>query len=400
MSVVGKPLVRFNQPPSLGMELELVREAVEKNRDIAGDGAFTREAETILNGMLGSRAILVTSATSALEMMALLLHLQPGDEVILPSFTFVSTANAFVLRGARVVFADCDAYGNIDLEHAAGLVTPRTRALCVVHYGGTSCDMDKAAALCRRHGIALLEDAAQALGADFRGRPLGSFGAMACLSFHQTKNVSCGEGGALLVNDPELWDRAQILKQKGTNRHQFVNGLVDKYSWVDVGSSYILAELNAAFLAGQLRNFAKIQARRRRIWELYELFFRDKTEFAAKFLRAPDANSQNWHLAALVFENEGARRLFQRRMREEGIECSTHFVPLHSSPFATARADLVRVDGTYRETNRLAACLLRLPIYFNLEDRELGLVLAAAEKSGALSKGRSPAIDAPDIRPL
>jgi dTDP-4-amino-4,6-dideoxygalactose transaminase len=265
---VSAPFIPFNRSAAVGRELEYVAEAVSRGQ-LAGDQVFSRRCETLLEGALGApRALVTTSCTHALEMAALLLDLRPGDEVIVPAFTFVSTANAFVLRGAKPVFADIrpDTL-NLDEARLEELVTSRTRAIVPVHYAGVACEMDAILEIASRRGVAVVEDNAHGLFGRYRGRWLGGFGALATLSFHETKNITCGEGGALLVNDPALLGRAEIIRQKGTNRARFFRGEVDKYSWVDVGSSYVMSDVLAAFLHGQLEAWRRIQDRRRTQWE-------------------------------------------------------------------------------------------------------------------------------------
>ena len=262
--------IPFNRPSLAGRELTYLQQAIERGH-ISGDGVFTKRCETLLEGAVGvRRALLTTSGTHALELAALLLNVERGDEVIVPSFTFVSCANAFVLRGARPVFADIrpDTL-NLDEAGVERLITPRTKAMVPVHYAGVGCEMDPLQALAARRRVAIVEDAAHALFAAYRGRALGTFGALAALSFHETKNVICGEGGALLINDERYVERAEILREKGTDRSRFFRGQVDKYTWMDVGSSYVLSDLLAAFLLAQLEAREQIQAARRRIWRTY-----------------------------------------------------------------------------------------------------------------------------------
>ena len=280
--------IPFNQPVRLGGELEAIGRVFQQGQT-AGVGPLGARCEELLESRFGRRVLLVSSCTHALEMAALLLDLRPGDEVLLPSFTFVSTANAFVLRGARPVFVDVDASGNLDVSSVAALRTDRTRAVCAVHYAGNSCDLD--ALMESLPGIPVVEDAAQAIGVAFRGRPLGTLGVAGALSFHETKNVGCGEGGALVVGREELVERAEFLREKGTNRRKFSQGLVDKYTWVDVGSSYALSEINAAYLEPQLGALDAIQARRTAVFARYvEALARPAARAGARVLLPPEHN--------------------------------------------------------------------------------------------------------------
>jgi dTDP-4-amino-4,6-dideoxygalactose transaminase len=304
-------------------------------------------------------------------MAALLLDLEPGDEVLVPSFTFVSTANAFVLRGARPVFVDVDPSGNLDVAAAGALRTERTRAVCVVHYAGSSCDLDVLAEALP--GVPLVEDAAQAIGTTFRGRPLGTFGVAGALSFHETKNVGCGEGGALIVGREELVERSEFLREKGTNRRKFSQGLVDKYTWVDVGSSYALSELNAAYLEPQLRALDAIQARRAEVFGRYRQALEAPAERAgARILLPPEHNGPgNAHLFALVFRSGPQRMRYIAHMREHGILTPFHYVPLHSSPFGRRFHD----ERPLPMSDQLGECLVRLPLFFNLTDAQVDEVV-------------------------
>jgi dTDP-4-amino-4,6-dideoxygalactose transaminase len=320
--------------------------------------------------MLDARALLVSSCSHALEMAALLLDVGAGDEVILPSFTFVSTANAFVLRGARPVFADVDESGNLDIQEVERLRTARTRAVCVVHYAGNSCDMAALAVAAR--GFPVIEDAAQALGAAFQGKPLGTFGFAGAISFHETKNVGCGEGGALVLSDGGLVERAEYLREKGTNRRRFHQGLVDKYTWVDVGSSYGLSELNAAYLLPQLEAFATIQRRREAVFRAYHGALKEPVERAgAMLLPLPPGNTPNSHLFALVFRRGEQRAAYIAHMREHGILTPFHYVALHLSPMGK------RFHGgrALPVSERLTECLVRLPLFFNITDAEVDTVI-------------------------
>lgn len=360
--------VPFNRPFAVGRELAYIQEAIALMQ-LSGDGEFTRRCHRLLEQATGaSKALLTHSCTAALEMAALLLDLQPGDEVIMPSYTFVSTANAFVLRGAVPVFVDIrpDTL-NIDESLIEAAITPRTRAICVVHYAGVGCEMDAIAAIAARHGLALVEDAAQGIGASYRGRPLGTFGAMGTLSFHETKNVISGEGGALLLNDPGLVERAEILREKGTNRSRFFRGEVDRYTWVDLGSSYLPSELGAAFLAAQLEQMQAITARRLALWQrYYDWAARPEREGLVRRPVVPEHCGHNAHMFYLLLPGLAARAAFLAEMKAAGIGAIFHYVPLHSSP---AGMRYGRAQGALPVTDDTAARLVRLPLWLGLEDR-------------------------------
>ncbi len=363
-------MIPFNKPVWLGSELGRITEALAVNGHSAGGGPFGNECEAALRGLLEHRTLLVTSGTHALEMAALLLDLQEGDEVIIPSYTFVSTANAFVLRRARPVFADVDAHGNVDVNEVARLIGPRTRAIVPVHDGGNSCDMHALLAAAGR--IPVVEDAAQAIGARFAGQPLGSWGRCAAISFHETKNVGCGEGGALVVRDERWVERAEYLRDKGTNRTRFQAGLVDKYTWVDVGSSYSLSEINAAYLIGQLVALDRIQSRRREVHARYASALSAAIEAKGGYVVRPHPrNDPNHHLFAIVFREGDERTRFIAHMREHGILTPFHYVALHGSPFGSRLHD----GRALPWSERLTRCLVRLPLFFNITDAEVAEVV-------------------------
>lgn len=362
--------IPFNHPVQLGAESEAIARAFHSGQT-AGMGPLGATCEELLGSRVGVRTLLVSSCTHALEMAALLLQLAPGDEVLLPAFTFVSTANAFVLRGARPVFVDVDASGNLDVGSAAALRSPRTRAVCAVHYAGNSCDLDALAAALP--GVPLVEDAAQAIGATFRGRPLGTLGMAGTLSFHETKNVGCGEGGALLLPRPELVERAEVLREKGTDRRRFSQGLVDKYTWVDVGSSYVLSELNAAYLEPQLRALERIQARRAQVFGRYRAALAAlATRAGARIIEPPAHNGPgNAHLFALVFRAAEQRTRYIAWMGEHGILTPFHYVALHRSPMGRRFHD----GRPLPVSDQLTECLVRLPLFFNITDTQVDEVI-------------------------
>lgn len=377
-------MIPFNRPFMTGRELDYIKQA-HANGQLSGDGPFTRQCNQWLEANLDvSKALLTHSCTAALEMAAILLDLEPGDEVIMPSFTFVSTANAFVLRGAIPVFVDIrpDTL-NIDENLIEAAVTPRTRAICVVHYAGVACEMDTIMALARRHGLKVVEDAAQGIFSTYKGRALGSIGDMAALSFHETKNVISGEGGALLINDPALIERAEIIREKGTNRSRFFRGQVDKYTWVDVGSSYLPSELIAAFLAAQLEHGGEITARRLAIWERYHAWAAPFE--AAGLLRRPIVPvdcKHNAHMYYLLLAGLEERTVFIQAMKAADIGTVFHYIPLHSSP---AGQRFGRTAGQLPHTDATSAQLVRLPFWVGMEDQQHHVTTTAGNILSKLS---------------
>jgi dTDP-4-amino-4,6-dideoxygalactose transaminase len=369
--------IPFNKPFTIAAELANIEAAVREGH-LAGDGRFTRQCHEWLEQTLGTkRALLTHSCTAALEMAAILCDLEPGDEVIMPSFTFVSTANAFVLRGARPVFVDIrrDTL-NLDEKLAADAVTSRTRAIVPVHYAGVGCEMDALMALARRHELVVVEDAAQAILAEYKGRKLGTIGHLGCLSFHETKNVISGEGGALLVNDERLAQRAEIIREKGTNRAQFFRGEVDKYTWVDIGSSFLPSELVGAFLWAQLGQAAAINAKRMSLCAAY----RDGLEPLARrgVLALPHAEPAgvrgNGHLFYVLLKDLEARSALIAHLKARGFHSVFHYVPLHSAP---AGRKYGRVAGPMTVTDDIASRLLRLPLYYELREADVAAIVAA-----------------------
>lgn len=370
--------IPFNRPYLVGKELDYIAEA-HANGQLSGDGAFTRRCHAWLEQKTGARKALLThSCTAALEMAAILLDLRPGDEIIMPSFTFVSTANAFVLRGAVPVFVDIrpDTL-NIDETLIERAITSRTKAICVVHYAGVSCDMHPILAVAKRHGLAVVEDAAQGILSTYDERPLGSMGDLAALSFHETKNVISGEGGALLINNPALIERAEIIREKGTNRSKFFRGQVDKYTWVDVGSSYLPSELIAAFLTAQLEQAEDITRRRLAIWNRYHTWAQSLEQRG--YVRRPVVPTNcthNAHMYYLLLSDLSARSSFIDAMKEAGIGTVFHYVPLHSSP---AGIQYGRSDGELPVTDATSSRLVRLPLWIGIEDH-LDHVMETAQR--------------------
>jgi dTDP-4-amino-4,6-dideoxygalactose transaminase len=374
--------IPFNRPCLTGNEYKYIAQAIA-NGHASGDGAFTRLCHDFLERELQvPKALLTTSCTHALEMAAILLDCGPGDEVILPSFTFVSTANAFVLRGARVVFADVrpDTM-NLDEARLEPLITSRTKAIVPVHYAGVACEMDTICAIAARHGVAVVEDNAHGLFARYRGKYTGTFGCLATQSFHETKNVTCGEGGALLVNDPELVERALIVREKGTNRSQFFRGQVDKYSWVDVGSSYLPSDLLAAFLFAQLEARQEIHKKRRRIWAWYHHHLEGwAMENGVRLPVVPAECEQAYHMFYMVLPSLEFRQLLISHLKALGILSVFHYVPLHSSEMGRKWAAR---ETPCPVTEDVSVRLLRLPFYNDLTEAEQIRVAAAVTSFSA-----------------
>lgn len=374
------PLIPFNRPALAGREMEYLEDAVAR-RHLAGDGVYTRRCHALLEELLGvPRVLLTTSCTHALEMAALLLDLGPGDEVVVPSFTFVSTINAFVLRGATPVFADVrpDTL-NLDERRLPDVLTPRTRAVVPVHYAGVACEMAAILETAQAAGAAVVEDNAHGLFGAYRGRPLGSLGTLATLSFHETKNVVCGEGGALLLNDPALAVRAEILREKGTDRSRFFRGEVDRYTWVDVGSSYLPSELLAAFLLAQLEQRDAIQERRRRIWERYqEGLAAWAAERGARLPVVPTHCTQPYHLFYLLLPSVKERDALIAHLRARHIHAVFHYLPLHLSPMGRR---LGGREGQCPVTEDVSGRLIRLPLFPEMTEQEQERVIEAVRES-------------------
>lgn len=369
--------IPFNRVTLTGRELDYLAEALASGK-LSGDGPFTQRCSLWLERMSGARKALLThSCTAALEMAALLLDLSPGDEVIMPSYTFVSTANAFALRGAVPVFVDIrpDTL-NLDDRLIEEAITPRTRAIVPVHYAGVACAMDEILAVADKYGLAVVEDAAQALGATYRGKPLGSFGQLAAYSFHETKNVVSGEGGALLVNgDDKLVQRAEIIREKGTNRSRFLRGEVDKYTWQDIGSSYLPSELIAAFLWAQFEEMASINAQRMAVWQRYDHeLIPMETEGLLRRPVVPADCKHNAHMYYILARSAADRTVVLDRLREQGVQSTFHYVPLHSAP---AGLQFGRAHGDMSITNDLSSRLIRLPLSASLSPVQQNAVIEA-----------------------
>lgn len=368
----------FNRPARVGRELDYVKNALDVGH-VSGNGLYTKRCQDLLREKIGSSGVLLTtSCTSALEMSGLLLGIEPGDEVLVPSFSFPSTASAFALRGARPVFVDIRSDTlNVDPLSIEERITEKTKALVLVHYAGVGCDMDEILAICRRNELALVEDNAHGLFGSYRGQKLGSMGDLATLSFHETKNFVCGEGGAIVLNRPDWIERAEILWEKGTNRSKFFRGEIDKYTWVDLGSSYLLSDFLAAFLLGQLEERGLIQARRREIWGRYD-------RALAKWARnqgvrqpvVPVDREQTYHIYYLVLPDTKSRDRLLAYLKEMGVHAVFHYLPLHSSPMG------IRLGGADQPcpvSETVSSCLVRLPLFHDLSDEEVAYVIEAVE---------------------
>jgi len=369
-------IIPFNRPCILGNEQAYILQAIA-NGHAAGDGSFTKKCHAFLEAQLGvPKALLTTSCTHALEMSALLLDLRPGDEVIFPSFTFVSTVNAFVLRGVRPIFADVrpDTL-NLDERQLERLITPRTRAIVPVHYAGVGCEMDAITAIAAQHDLVVVEDNAHGLFGKYRGRYLGTFGALATQSFHETKNFTCGEGGALLINDAQYIERAEIIREKGTNRSRFFRGQVDKYTWVDIGSSYLPSDLLAAFLYAQFEVRERIQGIRQRIWETYAAELGDwALRNGVQLPHVPDHCEQAYHMFYLLMPSLEVRQAFIAHLKAQGILAVFHYLPLHLSDMGRKFGGQV---GDCPVTERISDQLVRLPFFNDLDEALQARVIEA-----------------------
>jgi dTDP-4-amino-4,6-dideoxygalactose transaminase len=362
MSKTTPKFIDFNRPTAIGREMEYMAQAIASGH-ISGDGQFTKKASQLLEQELGvKKALLTTSCTHALEMMALLLDIQPGDEVIIPDFTFVSTVNAFVLRGAKPIFVDVrpDTL-NLDETKLESAITPQTKAIVPVHYAGVGCEMDAIMDIARRHNLAVVEDNAHGLFGKYKGQYLGTFGALAGQSFHETKNFTSGEGGALLINDPQLVERAEIIREKGTNRSRFFRGQIDKYTWVDIGSSYLPSDLLAAFLYGQLEQRAKVQSHRQTLWKTYQLGLENwAAEHGIILPTIPPHVDQAYHMFYLLLPNLEIRQRFIQTLREQGIYTVFHYLPLHLSDMGR---EFGGQPGDCPITESVSDRLVRLPFH-------------------------------------
>lgn len=367
-------MLPFNIPPYVPQCSDYVTQVIQ-NRKICGDGPFTARCNEALEALTGApKALLTTSGTSALEMAAILLDIQPGDEVIMPSFTFVSTANAFALRGAKIVFVDVQPDTmNLDPLCVRAAITQHTRAIVPVHYAGVCCDMEALGDIAREHGLAMVEDAAQAVGSFYKDRPAGSMSDVGCFSFHETKNYSMGEGGAVILNDPHMVERAEIIREKGTDRSRFYRGQVDKYTWVDIGSSFLPSELNAAYLLAQLEQRASITAARMARWEQYDAGLAPLEQRGLiERMKVPADCVHNAHMYYIKLRSLEERSRLIAYLAEHDICAVFHYVPLHS---ATAGLKYGRFVGEDRYTTVLSERLLRLPMFYELTEADCARVI-------------------------
>jgi dTDP-4-amino-4,6-dideoxygalactose transaminase len=361
--------ITFNKPYFTGNESRYIEEAV-KNMHISGDGAFTKKCHSFFEEKYGfKKCLLTTSCTDALEMAALLIEIQPGDEVIIPSYTFVSTANAFVLRGAKIVFADSlPDHPNIDVSKIEALITSKTKAIVPVHYAGMACDMDPIMELASKYNLFVIEDAAQAIDSFYNGKPLGGIGHLAAFSFHETKNIISGEGGMLVINDEQFANRAEVIREKGTNRSQFFRGEVNKYGWVDVGSSFLPSDILAAFLSAQLENLEKIQGQRKKIWSWY---YRELSKLAEnKMIELPfqsEFTTNNAHMFYVLVKNEDTRDGLLKHLKNQGIQAVFHYLSLHESTYYKEKHDGRKLENS----NKFSNTLIRLPFYYELSEEQV-----------------------------
>ncbi|MDX8549480.1 dTDP-4-amino-4,6-dideoxygalactose transaminase [Methanospirillum sp. J.3.6.1-F.2.7.3] len=367
-------MIPFNKQNLFGSELKYIQDAYDQGK-LSGDGKYTKLCSTFMEEKFGGERVLLTpSCTHALELAALLIDIKPGDEVIMPSYTFVSTANAFVLRGARPIFCDIrpDTL-NIDEEKIEDLITERTKAIVPVHYAGVACDMDRIMKIAHNHDLYVIEDAAQGVNAGYKGKYLGTIGHFGCYSFHETKNYSMGEGGALIINDKRFVERAEIIREKGTDRSKFYRGEIDKYSWVDIGSSYLPSEISAAVLWAQFEHLDEIQERRMRIWNAYYSgLYPYEGANKIRLPIIPNSAEHNAHLFYVLLNSEPARDKMLSLLKEKGIFAVFHYLPLHTSPFGLS---LGYKEGDLPITEEISRKLIRLPIYTSIHISEVNKII-------------------------
>lgn len=365
--------IPFNKPFLVGNELNYIQNAIERGQ-LAGNGYYTKKCQDFFENRYGfKKCLLTTSCTDALEMAAILADVHEGDEVIMPSFTFVSTANAFALRGAKIVFADSENdTPNIDLNKVEKLITNKTKVLVVVHYAGIACDMDKVLEICKEYNLILVEDAAQAIDSYYKSRPLGSFGDLATFSFHETKNIISGEGGMLVVNDEKYIKRAEIIWEKGTNRAEFIRGEVNKYEWVDIGSSFLPSELTSAFLYAQLENLNLIQNKRKELWNYYYDKLKPMEEKGIlKLPQIPNYATNNAHMFYIICNNAKTRNKLLSELKQNSILAVSHYISLHKSPYYKDKHDGRQLPNS----DFYSDCLIRLPLFFDLKHDEQDYII-------------------------
>lgn len=371
-------MIHFNVPPVVGNELQYMEEAI-KNRKICGDGIFTKKCSAWMEEKTGTAKALTTSCTHAIEMSAILSNIQPGDEVIMPSYTFVSTADAFVLRGAKVIFVDIRPETmNIDERLIEEAVTERTKAIVPVHYAGVACKMDEICDIAKRHNLFVIEDAAQGVMSFYKGRPLGTLGDYGCYSFHETKNYSMGEGGALLIKDPKNIERAEIIREKGTNRSKFFRGQIDKYTWMDAGSSYLPSDLNAAYLWAQFEKAEEIRNDRMASWNLYNQLLKElEEEGYIRLPEIPEECTHNAHMFYIKTKGLEERQNLISFLKAKGVGAVFHYIPLHSAPAGKKYGEFFGKDiYTTSESERL----LRLPLYYGLKEQDVMYITEQVKK--------------------
>lgn len=364
--------ILFNKPYSTGTETIYINQAIQSGLT-SGNHHFSKQCNKFFKEKYHFKQnLLTTSCTDALEMTALLLEIKEGDEIIIPSYTFSSTANAFILKGAHIVFADSYSNNpNINPAAIEELITPKTKAIVVVHYAGIACDMDIILAIAKKHNLLVIEDAAQAIDSYYKNKPLGSIGDLAAFSFHQTKNIVCGEGGMLVVNNPKFAERAEIIWEKGTNRASFIRGEIKKYEWVDVGASYLLSDVLAAYLYAQLEQLGQIQAKRKKIWDYYFTHLNNLEKFGVQLPYLPDYSSQNGAIFYLVLNSIEERNNLIQHLKQHKISTVFHYQSLHKSPYYKNKHDGRPLSNADKFTN----CLLRLPLYYNLSEDDQSYII-------------------------
>lgn len=366
--------IPFNQPFIIGNEIQNIKQSVKSGK-ISGDGVFTKKCQNFFEDKYGFKKVLLTSScTDALEMCAILCDINPGDEVIIPSFTFVSTANAFAIRGAKIIFADCKSkFPNIDEEKIEGLITKKTKVIVVVHYAGFACNMDKIIDVANKHGIFVIEDAAHSIDSYYKGTPLGSIGDLGTFSFHETKNIICGEGGMLAINNKRFIKRAEIIREKGTNRSAFFRGEVNKYGWIDIGSSYLPSEISAAFLYGQIEYLDTIQSKRITLWNKYYSLLQPLAEKGKIILPAiPDNATNNGHIFYILCKNKNERNKLLSYLNKNNINAIFHYLPLHKSLYYKKISKNQNI--TLPNTEKISDTIIRLPLYYKLNFSQLKFI--------------------------